>query len=86
MGIGHRPASLRRPGPQIRHIQIEDIAPSREHRHLTPGDGAIDFEAFRRALDDARYDGYVTVELYPYLDDPAEAARRSLARLRALGY
>ena len=85
--VGEDPAeAARRLGPQIRHIQIEDIASSREHRHLTPGDGAIDFAAFRRALDDARYEGYVTVELYPYLDDPAEAARRSLAHLRALGY
>ena len=85
--VGEDPAEVaRRLGPHVRHIQIEDIAPSREHRHLVPGDGAIDFGAFRRALDDIRYDGYVTVELYPYLDDPSDAARRSLAHLRALGY
>jgi sugar phosphate isomerase/epimerase len=85
--VGEDPAeAARRLGPHIRHIQIEDIAASREHRHLVPGDGAIDFAAFRRALDDVGYDGFVTVELYPYLDDPREAARRSLALLRQLGY
>ncbi len=78
--------TARRLGPHIRHIQIEDIAPSREHRHLVPGDGAIDFDLFRRALDDIGYAGFVTVELYPYLDDPAVAARRSLAHLRARGF
>ena len=85
--VGEDPADVaRRLGPHIRHIQIEDIAPSREHRHLVPGDGAIDFASFRRALDEVGYDGFVTVELYPYLDDPTEAARRSLTHLRSLGY
>lgn len=85
--VGEDPAEVaRRLGPHIRHIQIEDIAPTREHRHLVPGDGAIDLAHFRRALDEVGYDGYVTVELYPYLDDPGDAAGRSLAHLRALGY
>lgn len=85
--VGEDPAeAARRLGRHVRHIQIEDIAASREHRHLAPGAGVIDFAAFRRALDDIGYDGYVTVELYPYLDDPSAAARESLAHLRALGY
>lgn len=85
--VGEDPADVaRRLGPHVRHIQIEDIAPTREHRHLVPGDGAIDFAEFRQSLDEIRYEGYVTVELYPYLDDPNEAARRSLAHLQSLGY
>lgn len=85
--VGEDPAeAVRTLGGQIRHIQIEDIAPSRVHRHLTPGDGAIDFAALRKALAETGYDGYVTVELYPYLEDPNEAATTSLKRLRALGY
>jgi sugar phosphate isomerase/epimerase len=85
--VGEDPAEVaRRLGPHIRHIQIEDIAATREHRHLVPGDGAIDLAQFRRALDDVGYDGYVTVELYPYLDDPSDAARRSLAHLGGLGF
>ena len=77
---------VRRLGRQIRHIQLEDIAASREHRHLAPGEGAIDFVALREALAVTGYDGYITVELYPYLEDPSEAAVTSLRRLRALGY
>lgn len=85
--VGEDPAeAIRKLGSQIRHIQLEDIAPSREHRHLAPGEGAIDFVALRRALAETGYDGYVTVELYPYLEDPSEAAATSLSRLRALGY
>ncbi|MCC6176497.1 MAG: sugar phosphate isomerase/epimerase [Chloroflexi bacterium] len=85
--VGEDPAdAARRLGPHVRHIQIEDIAASREHRHLAPGAGVIDFAAFRRALDDIDYDGFVTVELYPYLEDPSAAARQSLEHLRALGY
>jgi sugar phosphate isomerase/epimerase len=85
--VGEEPAeAVRRLGGQIRHIQIEDIAPTRVHRHLAPGDGAIDFVALRQALADTGYDGYVTVELYPYLEDPAPAATTSLDRLRSLGY
>jgi sugar phosphate isomerase/epimerase len=85
--VGEDPAkAARRLGRQIRHIQIEDIAATREHRHLAIGEGAIDFRALRNALSDTSYDGYVTVELYPYLEDPNEAAATSLSRLRALGY
>lgn len=85
--VGEEPAeAARRLGNEIRHIQIEDIAASREHRHLAPGEGAIDFVTLRQALDETGYDGYVTVELYPYLEDPSAAAIVSLARLRALGY
>lgn len=85
--VGEDPAAAaRRLGPHIRHIQIEDIAASREHRHLAPGEGVIDFAALRQALAEIGYDGYVTVELYPYLEDPTGAAVVSLQRLRALGY
>jgi sugar phosphate isomerase/epimerase len=85
--VGEDPAeAVRKLGRQIRHIQLEDIAASREHRHLAPGEGAIDFVALREALAATSYDGYITVELYPYLEDPSEAAVTSLRRLRALGY
>jgi sugar phosphate isomerase/epimerase len=85
--VGEDPAeAVGRLAGEIRHIQLEDIASTREHRHLTPGDGAIDFRALRSALEAVQYDGYITVELYPYLDDPAQAAQTSLQRLRALGY
>jgi sugar phosphate isomerase/epimerase len=85
--VGEDPATaVRQLGSQIRHIQIEDIAADRVHRHLAPGEGAIDFASLRQALAEIGYDGYVTVELYPYLEDPSQAAVESLRRLQAFGY
>jgi len=76
-------AAARRLGPHIRHVHLEDIAASREHRHLVPGRGAIDFPAVLAALRDVGYDGWVTVELYPYESqarEVAEEAMRCLAK------
>ena len=64
--------------PHIRHYHLEDIAASRVHHHLVPGTGAIDFAEVVAAIRATGYDGWLTVELYPFLDDPdAAAARRS---------
>lgn len=60
-----------------KHYHIEDIASSRQHRHLIPGRGAIDFSATLRAIAETGYNGWVTVELYPYLDDPDAAGREA---------
>jgi len=65
-----------------RHYHIEDISAERVHHHLVPGDGAIDFAPILRAIQDTGYDGWVTVELYPYLDDPDAAGARALAFLK----
>lgn len=58
-----------------RHFHLEDIADDRVHSHLVPGRGAIDFRSVFRAIEGTGYGGFVTVELYPYQDDPAAAAR-----------
>jgi sugar phosphate isomerase/epimerase len=52
------------------HYHLEDIAATRVHEHLVPGRGAIDFAATMAEIRNAGYDGWLTVELYPYLDDP----------------
>ena len=44
---------------------------------LVPGHGAIDFAATLRAIEATGYDGWLTVELYPYLDSPDHAAREA---------
>jgi sugar phosphate isomerase/epimerase len=67
-----------------RHYHIEDIAPSRVHAHLVPGQGAIDFEATLRAILESGYNGWITVELYPYVDHPDEAGRESKAFLESI--
>jgi sugar phosphate isomerase/epimerase len=59
------------------HYHFEDIAATRIHRHLVPGHGAINFAATLRAIHATRYDGWLTVELYPYIDSPDDAAREA---------
>ncbi len=73
-----------RMAPHTRHYHIEDIADTRVHRHLIPGRGAIDFEATIGAIAATGYDSWLTVELYPYIDGPDEAAREAHQYMTAL--
>jgi sugar phosphate isomerase/epimerase len=59
------------------HYHLEDIASTRVHQHLVPGRGAIDFSATLAEIKKTGYDGWLTVELYPYIDDPDAAAREA---------
>jgi sugar phosphate isomerase/epimerase len=82
---GEEPAaSIRRLAKFIRHVHLEDIAPTRVHAHLVPGEGAIDFHATLAALREVGYDGWVTIELYPYIENPDHAARTALERIGPL--
>jgi sugar phosphate isomerase/epimerase len=63
--------------PHTRHYHFEDIAATRVHKHLIPGHGAIDFGATMAEIDKTGYDGWLTVELYPYIDNPDDAAREA---------
>jgi sugar phosphate isomerase/epimerase len=67
-----------------RHYHLEDIAATREHKHLIPGRGAIDFPATLQAIRETGYDGWLTVELYTCIDDPDGAARESKEFLSGL--
>jgi sugar phosphate isomerase/epimerase len=60
-----------------RHYHLEDIAATRVHQHMVPGHGAIDFPATLAAIKRTGYTGWLTVELYPYIDDPDGAAREA---------
>jgi sugar phosphate isomerase/epimerase len=66
-----------RMAPHTRHYHFEDIAATRVHRHLIPGTGAIDFAATLSAIATTSYDAWITVELYPYIDEPDAAAREA---------
>jgi sugar phosphate isomerase/epimerase len=66
-----------------RHYHFEDIAATRVHAHLVPGRGAIDFAATLAAIRETGYNGWLTVELYPYIDDPDTAAREAKQYLEA---
>jgi sugar phosphate isomerase/epimerase len=80
--VGDDPAAtIPRVARFIRHFHLEDIAATRVHQHLVPGEGAIDFAATFRAIRAIGYDGWVTIELYPYADDPDTAARTALERV-----
>ena len=65
----------------IEHFHLADIAHSRIHNHLIPGRGSIDFRSVFDAMDDIGYRGFVTVELYPYQDNPVEAAKEAYSYL-----
>jgi sugar phosphate isomerase/epimerase len=70
--------------PHTKHYHIDDIAATRKHTHLVPGRGAIDFSAVLREIAKTGYDGWITVELYPYIDDPDAAGREAKAFLDGL--
>jgi sugar phosphate isomerase/epimerase len=72
------PSAIARLAPHTRHYHLEDIAATRVHHHLVPGTGAIDFTQVMSAIRATGYDGWLTVELYPFLDDPDAAARGAL--------
>ena len=78
------PAAIRKVASHIRHFHVEDISAQRVHHHLVPGTGAIDFAQVFEAIAAIGYDGWVTVELYPFVDDPDAAAREALAVLKPL--
>lgn len=66
------------------HYHLEDIAASRVHEHLIPGHGAVDLQATINEIAATDYDGWLTVELYPYGDTPDEAAAEAFAYLTPL--
>jgi sugar phosphate isomerase/epimerase len=78
------PATVQRLARFIRHFHLEDIAATRVHHHLIPGEGAIDFAGTLAAIRAIGYEGWITIELYPYVDDPDAAARAAYQRIRAL--
>ncbi|MDX1963472.1 MAG: sugar phosphate isomerase/epimerase family protein [Pirellulales bacterium] len=67
--------------PHTVHYHFEDIAPTRVHKHLIPGHGAIDFATTMLAIQKTGYTGWITVELYPYIQNPDDAARAAHAYL-----
>ncbi len=80
--VGEDPQNwVARMAPQTVHYHLEDIADTRIHKHLIPGHGAIDFPATLRAIAATGYQGWLTVELYPYIDAPDDAAREAHAFL-----
>ena len=69
----------------IRHFHLEDIPVSREHRHIALGQGGVDIPRVLSRIESIGYDGFVTVELYPYQASAPEIARQSIHYLESIG-
>lgn len=83
--VGDDPAStIPRLAKYIKHFHLEDIASTRVHHHLIPGDGAIDFKAAIEAIKAIGYKEWITIELYPYVEDPDQAAKLARERIAPL--
>lgn len=83
--VGEDPAAvIRRMPGEVAHLHLEDIGKNRVHQHLTPGKGVIDFPCIFAALHDIGYNGWVTVELYPYETTAAGVARRAWEHLQQI--
>lgn len=63
--------------PWIGHVHVEDIKENRVHQHRVPGEGAMDFVGIFEALNEIKYTGWVTVELYPYESTAEQVARQA---------
>ncbi len=68
----------------VGHVHIEDIAANRVHNHLIAGQGAIRFKPIFDTMRHLDYRGDISLELYPYVDEPETAARQSIEYLRPL--
>jgi protein FrlC len=75
------PEAVRLLGKRIWNLHVEDI-PGRKHYHLIPGHGTLDWTGLGKALEEIRYDRFLTVELYTQTADPHAAARESIEFLR----
>jgi sugar phosphate isomerase/epimerase len=65
----------------IEHFHLADISHDRVHNHLIPGSGSIDFESTFKSIREIGFNGFVTVELYPYQDNPTYAAKAAYEHL-----
>ena len=70
----------------VDHVHLDDIPEDRRHEHTQLGEGAMDIDGFLGALDDAGYEEFVTVELYPYEETAAETVEDAMAYLETHGW
>lgn len=70
--------------PWVGHVHLDDIARSRIHHHLIPGDGAINLRRVFQTIGTMGYRGDMSLELYTYSEIPLEAGRESLRFLLPL--
>jgi len=61
---------------RIWNLHVEDL-PGRKHYHMIPGEGTFDWQTLKKALQEIKYDRFLTVELYTHTEKPQEAAEKS---------
>jgi sugar phosphate isomerase/epimerase len=71
------PEVIRKYGPRAGHFHANDV------NRRGPGFGSTDFVPIFEALRDARYQGWVSVEVFDYTPDPVTIARDSIRYMRA---
>ncbi len=67
-------------GQAIVHVHLEDMR-NGVHRHLTFGQGDIDFAGIRDALGEIRYQGPQVADLFGIADEANNIAARALSGL-----
>lgn len=70
-------------GKRIFHTHISDCK-NNVHFHLLPGLGEINFNEMFDSLKKIKYDGFLTAELYPYFENPTDAASNAFIYLKNL--
>ena len=68
----------------VGHVHLEDIGADRSHNHLIAGLGAIKFMDVFKTIKRLGYTGDISLELYPYVDIPDEAGKKSLEFLKPI--
>ena len=68
---------------KIFHTHISDCK-NKTHFHLIPGLGEINFKEMFDSLKKIKYDGFLTAELYPYFENPNDAASNAFIYLKNL--
>ena len=77
------PEIINKFGKKIFHTHVSDCK-NNVHFHLLPGLGEINFHELIDSLKKIKYDGFLTAELYPYFENPNDAASNAFIYLKNL--
>jgi len=75
--------AIRKVSKRMMHVHIEDIK-GRNHFHLIPGTGDIDFKAVIQTLVEVGYSGFLAVEIYTQAHNPEYASREAIKYMKTL--
>jgi len=67
----------------IVNTHLSDVK-NRVHKHLLPGEGEVDFRRLVEHLERIGYGGYLTFDLYPFVDRPDYAASKTAEAMKEL--